>query len=164
MRQTVLMNAGTRIKGWVRRTGSEVLGWILIPLGIVLMPLPGPGMLVLVTGIALLSRHYAWARNLLEPLERTAIEGAKFGVATLPRIFVSLLGVVWLVALGVIWWMKPEIPEFEILGVGFGPQLPAAGWGTALGLWTSAIAALGLLIYSIVRWREPRDRTHADHS
>lgn len=159
MRQTVLMSVGTRIKGWLRRTGSEALGWILIPIGIVMMPAPGPGTLVLVTGIALLSRHYVWAQKLLDPLERKATEAAKFGVATLPRIFVSVLGVIWLVILGVIWWIKPEIPEFEVLGVGFGPQLPAAGWATALGLWTSAIAALGLLIYSIVKWREPRHST-----
>lgn len=150
------MSAGTRIKGWLSRTGTEVLGWILIPVGIIMMPAPGPGTLVLVTGIALLSRHYVWAQKVLDPLERKAIEAAKFGVATWPRILVSLLGVLWLVALGVIWWIKPEIPEFEILGVGFGPQLPAAGWGTSLGLWTSAIAALGLLIYSIMKWREPR--------
>jgi hypothetical protein len=151
------MSVGTRIKGWFRRTGSEALGWLLVPVGIVMMPAPGPGTLVLVAGLALLARHYVWAQRLLEPLERTAVEAARFGVATLPRIFLSVLGVVWLVALGVIWWTKPDIPEFELLGIGFGPELPAAGWGTALGLWTSAAAALGLLVYSIAKWREPRD-------
>ena len=150
------MSAGTRIGGWFRRTGSEALGWILVPVGIVMMPAPGPGTLVLVGGIALLSRHYVWAQRLLDPLERKAIEAARFGVATWPRILLSVLGVVWLVALGVVWWIAPEIPEFEVLGVGFGPHLPAAGWVTALGLWASAAAALGLLVYSIVRWREPR--------
>jgi hypothetical protein len=60
-----------------------------------------------------------------------------------------------LFALGVVWWISPEIPEFTILSVGFGPQLPAHGWGTAIGLWSSAFAAWGLLAYSIVRWREP---------
>jgi uncharacterized protein (TIGR02611 family) len=156
MRQTVPMSAATRIKGWFRRTGSEALGWVLVPLGIIMMPAPGPGTLVLVSGIALLSRHYVWAQKLLDPLERRAIEAAKFGVATWPRILLSVIGVLWLVVLGVIWWVEPEIPEFEVLGVGFGPQLPAAGWGTALGLWASAVAALGLLIYSIIKWREPR--------
>lgn len=164
MRQTVLMSAGTRIRGWLQRTGTEVLGWILVPVGIIMMPAPGPGTLVLVTGIALLARHYVWAQKLLDPLERKAIEAAKFGVATWPRIGLSVLGIVWLIALGVIWWVEPEIPEFEVLGVGFGPQLPAAGWGTALGLFTSAIAALGLLIYSIAKWREPRARSTADNS
>jgi hypothetical protein len=147
---------GTRIRGWFRRTGSEVLGWVLLPVGIVMMPAPGPGTLVLVAGLALLAPHYAWAQRVLEPLEHTAVEAARFGVATWPRIGVSVLGVVWLVVLGAVWWIKPDIPEFEVLGVGFGPELPAAGWGTALGLWVSAVAALGLLIYSILRWREPR--------
>jgi uncharacterized protein (TIGR02611 family) len=159
MRQTEPMSVGTRIKGWFRRTGSEALGWILVVIGIIAIPAPGPGTLVLVSGMALLSRHYVWAQKLLDPLERRAVEAAKFGVATWPRIFVSLLGVLWLVFLGAVWWAEPEIPEFEVLGVGFGPQLPAAGWVTALGLWTSAVAAFGLLVYSIVRWREPRSRT-----
>jgi hypothetical protein len=154
------MSVGTRIKRWFTRTGSELLGWALIAVGAVLWPLPGPGTIVVVAGVALLARHYVWAQKLLEPLERKAIEAAKFGVATWPRILVSVLGVVWLVFLGIVWWVKPEIPEFDILGVGFGPQLPAAGWGTALGLWASAIAALGLLLFSIVKWREPRvDKT-----
>jgi hypothetical protein len=156
MLQTVLMSVGTRIKGWFTRTGSEVLGWLLIPIGIVLMPAPGPGTLVLVAGVALLARHYVWAQRILEPLERTAIEAAKFGVATWPRIMLSVLGVVWLVVLGGIWWVGPDIPEFELLGIGFGPELPAKGWATALGMWASAVAALGLLVYSIAKWREPR--------
>lgn len=150
------MTVRTRVTGWFRRTGSELLGWVLIPLGIVLMPAPGPGTLVLVAGLALLAPHYAWARRILDPLERRAVEAAKFGVATWPRIAFSALGGLWLVVLGVVWWVSPEIPEFEVLGVGFGPELPAAGWVTAVGLWVSAAAALGLLAYSVVRWREPR--------
>jgi hypothetical protein len=156
MRQTVAMTVGTRIKRWFARTGSEILGWLLIPIGVVMMPAPGPGTLVLVAGIALLARHYVWAQRILEPLERTAVEAAKFGVATWPRILFSAAGVVWLVVLGGVWWVGPDIPEFEILGIGFGPELPAKGWATALGMWVSAAAALGLLIYSIARWREPR--------
>lgn len=149
------MTVFQRLRRWFRRTGSEVLGWILIPLGIVLMPAPGPGTLVLVAGVALLAPHHAWAQRILEPLQRQAIEAAKYGVATWPRITLSALGGLWLFFLGILWWTAPVIPTFEVLGVGFGPELPAAGWGTALGLMASAVAAWGLLIYSIVRWREP---------
>lgn len=160
--QTEVMSVATALKNWVGRTGSEILGWILVPVGIVMMPAPGPGTLVLVAGIALLSRRYVWAQKLLDPLERRAVEAAKFGVATWPRIIFSFFGGVWLVVIGFIWWHKPEIPEFSVLGVGFGPQLPAAGWVTALGLWASAIAAWGLLAYSVVRWREPADRPRSN--
>lgn len=149
------MSAVTKARVWLRRTWSEALGWILVPIGLVLLPAPGPGTLVLVAGLALLARHYVWAQRLLVPLQHKAVEAARFGVATWPRILLSVAGVVWLVALGVIWWVEPEIPEFEVLGVGLGPQLPAEGPVTALGLWASAAAALGLLVYSILRWREP---------
>lgn len=148
------MQALAGVGRWIGRTGAEALGWLLIPVGIVLIPAPGPGLLVLVAGIALLSRRYAWARRLLDPLQRRAVEAAKYGVATLPRIALSVLGIVWLVVLGVVWWSSPEIPEFSVLGVGFGPTLPAAGWASALGLWASAAAALGLLVFSIARWRD----------
>lgn len=160
------MSVGASIKSWFQRLGVEILGWALIPVGIVLMPLPGPGMLIVVSGVALLSRRHVWAQRLLDPLRRRAVEAAKYGVATWPRIVVSFLGGVWLVALGVVWWISPEIPEFSILSVGFGPELPAHGWGTALGLWASAVAAWALLAYSVVRWRvedpEPRSETHSN--
>jgi hypothetical protein len=155
------MKAGTALKGWFQRTGSELLGWFLTVVGIILIPAPGPGTLVLVAGISLLSRNYVWAQRILDPLERRAVAAAKVGVATWPRIFLSFLGGVWLVALGVIWWSSPQIPEFTVVGVGFGPELPAKGWGTALGLWSSALAAWGLLAYSVIRWHEPRTSTRS---
>ena len=155
MRQTVSMNVGTRLVGWFRRTGSEVVGWVVVVVGVILMPLPGPGMVIVVSGLAILSRNYVWAQRLMDPLEKKATEAAKFGVETWPRIIVSFLGGAWLAVLGVIWWIGPDIPRFTVLGVGFGPDLPAQGWATALGLWASALAAWGLLLYSIVRWRDP---------
>ncbi|MGB9012097.1 MAG: PGPGW domain-containing protein [Aeromicrobium sp.] len=140
---------------WMGRFGAEALGWLLIPVGVVLMPAPGPGLLIVVAGVALLSRRHPWARRLLDPLRRKAVEAARYGVATWPRIALSLLGVAWLVGVGIVWWSDPDIPEFSVLGVGFGPSLPAAGWVSAVGLWVSAAAALGLLVYSIIRWRNP---------
>lgn len=218
------MTVRDRLLKWFKRTGSEVLGWILIPVGIVMMPAPGPGMLVLVAGVALLAPHYAWARRARDFLKDRAIEGAQYGVATVPRIVVSALGGVWLFAAGIVWWASPTIPEVDLVdfdfgpqlpGVGWvgglvllvlavaawlgrgpggaegyaairrpalsvvavllvalavvwfigpdigrqdvnvhlGPQLPAAGWGTGLGLMVSAVAAWGLLVYSVKRWR-----------
>lgn len=149
------MTIGARLGGWFRRTGSEILGWTLVIIGIPMIPFPGPGTLVLVAGIALLSSHYAWAQRILVPLRLRAVQAAQYGVATLPRITLSALGGVWLFALGIVWWMSPTIPELDVWFLHFGPQLPAAGWATGLGLMASAVAAWGLLAYSVRRWRRP---------
>lgn len=142
-----------RLRAWVDRTGSEILGWVLIPVGVVLMPLPGPGMLIIVSGFALLARHYTWARELRDRLQVRAIEAARYGVATWPRIVLSALGGLWLFGAGVVWIVGPEIPEFEVLNVGFGPELPAQGWVTGVGVIVSSLVAWGLLAYSVVRWK-----------
>lgn len=147
------MTFGARVRGWFNRTGSEALGWTLVVLGVFMLVLPGPGLLGMFAGIALLARHYTWADRLVEPLEEKAVEAAKYGVATIPRIIVSVLGIIWVAAVGLVWFLSPTIPEFEILGVGFGPQLPAAGWVGATGIWFSDVIAIVLLVYSIRRWR-----------
>lgn len=145
----------SRVREWFNRTGSESVGWILVVMGLFMLILPGPGLLALLGGVALLARHYLWAQLILEPLHKRAIESAKFGVATIPRILVSLVGIACVLTVGTIWFLSPEIPEFSILGVRFGPQLPAAGWVGAIGIWFSGALGLGLLVYSIVRWRRP---------
>ncbi|MEH3067758.1 MAG: PGPGW domain-containing protein [Aeromicrobium erythreum] len=148
------MEGRARDQGVVERVVTEVLGWAVVVVGIILWPLPGPGLLIILAGITILARQHAWARRVLDPLREKAVEAARFGVATWPRIVLSALGGVWLAVLGVVWWVSPTIPEFEVLGVGFGPRLPAAGWATGLGLVASAFAAWGLLVYSVLRWRE----------
>lgn len=42
-----------------------VVGTMVIAVGVVLLPLPGPGWLVILAGLALLALEFAWARRLL---------------------------------------------------------------------------------------------------
>ena len=48
-----------------RRIGVLVVGLALLSVGAVLLVLPGPGLLVIVGGLALLATEFAWARRLL---------------------------------------------------------------------------------------------------
>ncbi|WP_419838400.1 PGPGW domain-containing protein [Candidatus Poriferisodalis sp.] len=58
----------TRQKAWrnsVVRLSRMTLGLCVVVLGIIMMPLPGPGMLVVAVGLAILARDVAWADRLL---------------------------------------------------------------------------------------------------
>ncbi|HQR29275.1 MAG TPA: PGPGW domain-containing protein [Anaeromyxobacteraceae bacterium] len=48
------------------RTVRVAAGWALLVVGVLLLVLPGPGIPLLVLGLALLSRDVPWARRLRE--------------------------------------------------------------------------------------------------
>lgn len=48
-----------------KRFAVTILGFALLGLGGAMMVLPGPGILVIVAGLAVLATEYAWARRLL---------------------------------------------------------------------------------------------------
>lgn len=54
--------------GHAWRVGVFVVGMTILALGVVLLPLPGPGMLVVVVGLGVLSVEFAWARGGLAKL------------------------------------------------------------------------------------------------
>lgn len=53
-----------RVSRVARLVAVTTVGGALLVLGIVLIPLPGPGVLVAVAGLAVLSIEYRWARRL----------------------------------------------------------------------------------------------------
>ena len=128
----------------------EVVGWVLVVAGIAALVLPGPGLLALFAGLAVLSQQYTWAERAVEPVKEKALEGAEAGVQTWWRIGLSLLGVVALAAVGVFWIVGPDAPSWWPVRDSwwlFG------GWGVGATLIFSALAALALLIYSYRRFR-----------
>ena len=48
------------------RTLVLLLGWAIVLLGIILLPYPGPGTLIIFGGLALLARELKWAHDLLQ--------------------------------------------------------------------------------------------------
>ncbi len=128
----------------------EVVGWILVVAGIAALILPGPGLLMLFAGLALLSQRYDWAKRRVEPVKDAAQRSAAQSVQTWPRILASLLGVAWLVGFGVLWIVQPPAP-------GWWPLRDSwwllGGWATGVTLIVSAAIALGMIVYSFRRYR-----------
>lgn len=126
------------------------LGWLLVIGGIAALVLPGPGLLALFAGLALLSQEYDWARRRVEPVKQAAFRAAEEGVSSWPRIALSLLGVGVLTGLGVLWIVQPPVPgwwpvddRWWLLG----------GWPTGATLVVSGLAALVMVGYSFRRFR-----------
>jgi uncharacterized protein (TIGR02611 family) len=136
-------NAGKRLL-------LQVAGWLLLIAGVAALVLPGPGVLALFGGMAILATQYEWAERHIEPLEKAAVRGAEGSVKTLPRIVLSATGALWLVGLGVFWGLGPTAPSWWPLA---DKWWLVGGWGTGASLIASGIIALGLLAYSYRRFR-----------
>lgn len=135
---------------WLRRAGIEVAGWTLIVLGLAALVLPGPGLLGLVAGLALLSLRYRWAGRFLHPVKARAFQAAEKGVQTWPRIGASAGGALSVVAAGIVWGAWSRAPRWWPYSDAL--WLPG-GWGTGTGLIISGLIALGLIIYSFHKFR-----------
>ena len=133
----------------LHKASVTVVGWLLVIAGIVALVLPGPGLLLLLAGLVVLSQHYEWAERRVEPVKAKAFDLAKVGVASIPRILLSASGVAALIAVGIFWWVDPRIPEIGPIG----PDLPLGGWTTGISIVVSGLVAATLLVYSIRRWR-----------
>lgn len=144
------MMKSDRFPSWVRRGAIEIGGWTLVVLGLAALVLPGPGLLTLAAGLAVLSLRYDWADRLLHPVKARAVLAAEQGVQTWPRIAASVLGVLWLMASGIVWGIQPPVPSWWPVDDQW--WLPG-GWGTGGTLIGSGFIALGLIIYSCRRFR-----------
>ena len=71
--------------GAAKRIVLETLGWVLLLLGVAAIFLPGPGLLGIFAGLALLSQQYDWAERRVDPVRVRALIGAAEGVETWPR-------------------------------------------------------------------------------
>ena len=70
------------MKAAARRLTLEIVGWTLLVAGIAALVLPGPGLLMVFAGMAVLSQQYDWAAKRLDPVKYRAMRGAADGVAT----------------------------------------------------------------------------------
>jgi hypothetical protein len=138
--------------GALRRTVLEVVGWSLVVVGIALLVLPGPGLLTVFAGILVLSRQYDWARRQLLPIKVRAFAAAREGVRTWPRILSSAFAGLWVMGSGFLFIYPPAVPGwFPLDEQWWFPGGVVAG----VSIVVSGVVGLGLLLYSIRRFRYP---------
>ena len=137
-----------------RRIAVEGVGWLLVAVGLAALLLPGPGLLALFAGLALLATQYDWAEKRLVPVREAALRTAADSVATWPRIAMSAAAVLVMVGVGLVWVLQPAAPAWWPLAPRW--WLPG-GWGTGISIIASAAIAAATIVYSFRNFREIRD-------
>lgn len=127
-----------------------VLGSVLVLFGIAALVLPGPGLLALFAGMAILATRYDWAERRLDPVRRAALKTAADSVSTYPRIASSSVFILGLICIGTIWALQPTVPGWWPLDAKW--WLPG-GWGAGVTMIGSALIAGGMLVYSFKKYR-----------
>jgi hypothetical protein len=138
------------MNGAAKRVLLEGLGWLMLLAGIAALVLPGPGLLLIFGGLALLAQQYAWAERWLDPIELRAMRGAAESVETWPRIVMSTVFALGLGALGVLWMVEPDAPSWWPTDDGSW-WLPGGFWA-GVTLAGSAVIALALVVYAYRRF------------
>ena len=54
----------------IKRLLKIIAGFLLLPVGVLMLPLPGPGWLVIFMALAILAGEFVWARNLMDRLKQ----------------------------------------------------------------------------------------------
>jgi len=125
----------------LRALAATVAGFFLLIVGVLLLVLPGPGLLLVLAGLLLLSDRFAWARRITGPVRDRAVVAARAGVESGWRLAGSTATGLVLITAGVV--------------LGIDDELPGSGWAVGAGLVVSGVALLGVLIWSWRTYRVP---------
>ncbi len=121
----------------LKRILIAVAGAVLLVVGVVLLVLPGPGLLLVLAGLLVLSSEFRAVERYVEPVRTRAMRAAQESVASPLRIAGSATVGALLIAAGVVW--------------GLVPWLPLSGWSTGSSLMLSGLVVFALLIWSYRR-------------
>jgi Putative transmembrane protein (PGPGW) len=132
----------------VKRVITAVAGAVLVLAGVALLVLPGPGLLLVLAGLILLSSVFPALERHVAPVRARALQATEESVSSPWRIAGSVLVGLTLLGAGVVWGLVHD--------------LPFSGWPTGVSLILSGAVLLGLLAYSYRRVRQRRDEEGPD--
>ncbi|MGB3440087.1 MAG: PGPGW domain-containing protein [Actinophytocola sp.] len=134
------MAAGRQVK----RATIAVAGVVVLLIGIALLVLPGPGLLLVLAGLLILSSEFPALEKHVDPVRDRAMKAAEDSVSSPLRIAGSVIVGLGLIAGGIIWGLR----VFS--------WLPLAGWSTGSSLILSGIVLFALLGWSYRKVRARR--------
>jgi len=133
-----------------KRILITVAGAVLLVVGVLLLVLPGPGLLLVLAGLLLLASEFPALERYVDPVRDRAMKAAEDSVSSPLRIAGSVLAGLALLAAGIVW--------------GTVKSLPFGGWSTGSSLILSSVILFALLIWSYrrVKSRRAEPAAHRD--
>ncbi|GAB3155875.1 PGPGW domain-containing protein [Amycolatopsis sp. NPDC004378] len=128
-----------------KRVLITVAGAVLLVVGVLLLVLPGPGLLLVLAGLLLLASEFPALERYVDPVRERAMKAAEDSVSSPLRIAGSVLAGLALLAAGIVW--------------GTVRSLPFSGWSTGSSLILSSAILFALLIWSYRRVKTRREAT-----
>ncbi|OXM75057.1 MULTISPECIES: PGPGW domain-containing protein [Amycolatopsis] len=126
----------------MKRAVIAVAGVLLLGVGVLLLVLPGPGLLLVLAGLVVLASEFPALERYVDPVRSRAMKAAEDSVSSPLRIAGSVTAGLLLITAGLVW--------------GFVRSLPLSGWSTGSSLILSGLVLLGLLAWSHRRVRARR--------
>jgi uncharacterized protein (TIGR02611 family) len=139
-----------RVTIWARKAGVALGGGLILAAGIAMIPLPGPGWLVVVLGLWVLSLEFSWAERLLEPIKDKVIEAAHAAASNRWGTVLSVLSACGIIVAGIVWATWDRVPY--------------GSWLTGGSLAASGVLALVTIGWSVHDLRKKRARLAAEQS
>lgn len=93
------MSVSRRAGAQVKKAAILVVGVVVVLAGVALLALPGPGVIVIIVGLLILSTEFEWAQRLLDIVVEkaagaaTSLQGSKSGRIMLAVSGVALIGI-----------------------------------------------------------------------
>jgi hypothetical protein len=118
----------------VKRVTIAIGGGLVVLIGVVLLVLPGPGLLLVLAGLLILASEFPTLERYVDPVRDRAMKAAEDSVSSPLRIAGSVLAGLALIAAGIVW--------------GLVDWLPFSGWSAGSSLILSGLVLFALLIWS----------------
>jgi uncharacterized protein (TIGR02611 family) len=88
-----------------KRIAVTIAGFTVLLAGLIMMVTPGPGILGIIAGLAILATEYAWAEHMLDKAKQKAGQAAKVTTASPLRVALAVAGTVAGIAAVVLWFV-----------------------------------------------------------
>ena len=103
------LNPLSQIARFIGRSGKRiavtVAGTVVLVTGVVMMVTPGPGVLLILAGLAILATEWAWAERALDKAKERTGDAFKVATASPGRIVLSVVLTLGAIAAGAWAWL-----------------------------------------------------------